>query len=137
MSWSARAANRSASRAIQKQSAANGSSATSASTIAIVCSVPRLSRTTSNHASARSSVPVAAAHASSQDDPRHAAAAVSRNAAASAVSKPDQARSQFSVPWCAGSDAESQTVHGSRPMPIRQKAGATQRRTGIHLHCRR
>jgi len=53
-----------------------------------------LSSRTSNQASVRSSVPVAAAHAPTQGERRHAAIAVSTKAIASPVSKPDHAMSQ-------------------------------------------
>ena len=44
-------------------------------------------------------------------------------------SNPDQARSQFAVRWCGGSEAESQTVQGSNAIPATPKTTAAKRRT--------
>ena len=56
--------------ASQKHTAAIGISNTSASKIAVASSLPWLSSITSNHASVRSSVPVAAANAPTHGDRR-------------------------------------------------------------------
>jgi len=112
-------ARRSVRNAIQKQTAAIGSSNTSARTIAVPRSLPWLSRTMSNHASVRSSVPVAVANAPAQaGERRYAATAVPQKQAASPTSNPDHARSQCADRWVAASDDESQNAHGSSPMPI-------------------
>jgi hypothetical protein len=103
--------------AIQKHTAAAGSSNASASKSAVASSLPWLSRTTSNHASVSSSVPVAAASAPTHGERRCAANAVAQKQIASPTSKPDQAMSQCAE-WCeGGSDADSQNAHGSSPIP--------------------
>jgi len=97
----------------------------------------------SNQASVTRSVPVAAAHAPTHGERRHAAKAVSRKATARPASNPDQARSQCSVSWCGRSDVESQIVHGSMPTPIAVNTTTTHRRSvsGRNLmaclHCRK
>jgi len=89
------------------------------------------------------SVPVAAAHAPTHGDFRHAASAVRMNARARPASKPDQARSQRSVSWCGFREDASQIVHGSIPTPIVVNRTITQCRRVVGrsliacLHCRK
>ncbi len=83
----------------------------------------------SNHASQMSIVPVTVANTESRRERMTADHAVAPNAAASATSKPTQARSYRSLTCLDGSEKVSQSVHGTRKTAASASSGATQRGT--------
>jgi len=109
------------------QIAASGSSPNTASSTAWTISPPECEVTTSNHASQTSIVPVTAAKTDSRRERTIADHAVAAKEAASATSKPTQARSYRSVTCLDGSENVSQSVHGTRKSATSARSGTTQR----------
>jgi hypothetical protein len=107
-------------------SAARGSSTSTASTIA-TASAPPDAVTTSNHTSTTSSVAVTIAPAWTHQACRQAAHPVAASAANSPASNPAQATSQLLDALREGSDQATYTIHGNRQTASSRYSGPTQR----------